>query len=171
MTPTHVRKLRLQGDKLTFGRDAVVFVGGPGERRTSGALAFPKVGPAFALVAVGNSIDKFGLAAVHVSDPPTEDEPVTWSFYPGGLDPAAVAASHGISPIRVARARPTSPGLDASQVLELGQLDAAGSFVPKCILSESAYVKDVDLDIDAQGAMWIFWRDTRGSHFERRALP
>ena len=38
-------------------------------------------------------------------------------------------------------------------------------------LAEAAYIKDVELDVDREGTMWLFWRDTRGSHLERRALP
>jgi hypothetical protein len=171
MTPTHARIVRVEGGKLVLGRDAVIFVGGPAERHTTGTLAFDKDGGAFALVAVNNAAEAFGMAAVRVSRPPTEDERVVWSLYPNGLDPAALAATHGVSPIRVARVRPSSNEPEASQVLEVGTLEADAQFVPKCILSEAAYIKDVKLAIDRQGAMWLFWRDTRGSHFERRALP
>jgi hypothetical protein len=171
MTPTHARIVRVEGGKLALGRDAVVFVGGPAEKHTSGTLALDKDGGAFALVAVNTGNEAFGMATIRLSRPPTEDEPVVWSLYPNGIDPAALTASRGISPIRVARVRPSSSEPEASHVLEVGALDGSGQFVPKCILSEAAYIKDVELAIDRQGAMWIFWRDTRGSHFERRALP
>jgi hypothetical protein len=171
MTPTHVRVLRLRDGKLDIGRDAVVFVGGPAERHTTATLAVDKDGTAFALAAVAYSTGQFGMAAVRLSDPPGDDEPVAWSLYPGGADPAPIAASRGFSPMRVARTRPTSPDVDASIVLEVGELSTSGEFTPKCILAEAAYIKDVRMEIDAKGAMWIFWRDTRGSHFERRALP
>lgn len=171
MTPTHTRILRVEGGKLELGRDAVIFVGGPAERHTSGTLAFDKDGQTFALVAVANSAEAFGMAAVRLSHPPTEDEPVAWSLYPNGLDPAALAASRGVSPIRIARVRPSAADVDASRVLEVGDLASSGEFAPKCILAEAVYIKDVALEIDRQGAMWLFWRDTHGSHFERRALP
>ena len=171
MTPTHARVLRVQGGKLEIGKDAVIFVGGPAERHTTGTLAFDKEGAMFALVAVANAYDAFGMAAVRLPLPPTEDQPVAWSLYPNGLDPAPLAASRGVSPIRIARVRPSSPEADSSRVLEIGDLAASGEFAPKCILAEAAYIKDVKLEIDRQGAMWLFWRDTRGSHFERRALP
>jgi hypothetical protein len=171
MTPTHTRTLRVEGGKLELGRDVVVFVGGPAERHTTGTLAFDKEGQTLALVAVANSAEAFGMAAVRLSHPPTEDEPVVWSLYPNGLDPASLAASRGVSPIRVARVRPSAPDADASRVLEVGDLASSGEFSPKCILSEAAYIKDVQLEIDRHGAMWLFWRDTRGSHFEKRALP
>ncbi len=171
MTPTHTRTLRVENGKLELGRDAVVFVGGPAERHTTGTLAFDKDGETFVLVAVANSAEAFGMAAIRLSHPPTEDEPVFWSLYPNGLDPAALAASHGFSPIRVARVRPSAPEVDASRVLEVGDLSSSGEFSPRCILAEAAYIKDVELAIDRQGAMWLFWRDTHGSHFERRALP
>jgi hypothetical protein len=171
MTPTHVRSMRVGNGRLALSRDAVVFVGGAAERYNAGALAFNAEGTTFALLAVAESAGGFGMAAVRLSDPPTEDEPVVWSLYPNGLDPAPIAATRGISPIRVARVRPTSREIDASRVLEVGDLETSGQFRAKCILSEAAYVKDVELALDAHGAMWIFWRDTRGSHLERRALP
>jgi hypothetical protein len=170
MTPTHVRVLRVRDGQLELGRDAVVFVGGSAELHSAGALAVNKEGVVFALSAVANGADSFGMAAVRLSDPPTEYEPVVWSLYPNGLDPAPIAASLGLSPIRVARVRPSAADPDASRVLEVGELDLSGEFRAKCILAESAYVKDVKLAIDRQGAMWLFWRDTRGSHFERRAM-
>ena len=171
MTPVHARVLRVLGGKLELGRDAVIFVGGAAERHTEATLALGEDGRAIALLGVANAFEGFGMAAVRLSDPPKDDEGVTWSAYPNGLDPAPIAASRGISPIRVARVRPSAPMSDASRVLEVGELDSSGGFLPKCVLSESAYIKDVELDVDRQGALWLFWRDTRGSHFERRAMP
>jgi hypothetical protein len=76
-----------------------------------------------------------------------------------------------VTPIRVARARPTGTSVDDSHVLEVGNLNADGEFRPECILAEAAYIKDIEMQIDRHGVMWLFWRDTHGSHFERRALP
>ena len=171
MTPAHARVVKVRGGNLELGRDAVVFVGGAAERHTSGSLAIDKEGSLFALLAVSDSAESFGMAVIRISDPPKEYEPVAWSTYPNGIDPASIAATRGVTPIRVARARPTGTSEDASRVLEVGNLGPSGEFQPKCILAEAAYIKDIALDVDRQGAMWIFWRDTRGSHFERRALP
>lgn len=171
MTPAHARILRVENGKLRVERDAVVFVGGAAERHNAGALALAKDGKAFALVPVAESAETFGMAAIRLSDPPTEDEPVIWSFYPNGLDPAPIAATRGVSPIRVARVRPSGPDPDASRVLEIGELGPSGEFGAKCIISEASYIKDVALELDRQGAVWLFWRDPRGSHLERRALP
>ena len=85
-------------------------MGGPAERHTAGTLAFDKEGVMFALVAVANAYNAFGMAAVQLPLPPTEDLPVAWSLYPEGLDPAPLAASRGVSPIRIARVRPSSLG-------------------------------------------------------------
>jgi hypothetical protein len=171
MTPAHIRILRVDDGKLRIGRDAVVFVGGAAERHNGGALALTREGKVFALLPVAETAETFGMAAIRLSDPPTEDEPVVWSYYPNGLDPASIAASRGVSPIRVARVRPSGADPDASRVLEVGELAPSGEFEAKCIISEAAYIKDVALEIDRQGALWLFWRDPRGSHFERRALP
>ena len=92
-------------------------------------------------------------------------------MYPNGIDPAPFAVTRSVSPIRIARVRPSAPEPHASLLLEVGQLSAEGAFHPKCILAEAAYIKDVELDVDREGTMWLFWRDTRGSHLERRALP
>jgi hypothetical protein len=171
MSPAHARILRVRDGKLEVGKDAVIFVGGPAERHTQGTLALDAEGTAYALIAVAESAQRFGMATVRISDPPQDDERVVWSFYPSGVDPAPIAASRGVSPIRVARVRPSGPDADASNLLEIGELDASGEFQGKCVVAEAAYVKDVALAIDGKAGVWLFWRDTRGSHLERRALP
>lgn len=171
MTPAHARILRVEGGKLQVERDAVVFVGGAAERHNAGALALGKDGKAFALIPVAETAETFGMASIRLSDPPTEDEPVVWSLYPNGLDPAPIAATKGLSPIRAARVRPAGPDPDASRVLEVGEVAPSGEFGAKCIVSEASYIKDIALEVDRQSAMWLFWRDPRGSHLERRALP
>jgi hypothetical protein len=92
-------------------------------------------------------------------------------MYPSAIDPAPLAVTRGISPIRIARVRPSGPEPGVSLLLEVGDLSPTGDFQPKCILAEAAYIKDVEIDVDREGTMWLFWRDTRGSHLERRALP
>ena len=171
MTPTHVRVVRTIDGKASLSRDAVVFVGGPAERYTRGRMALAAEGAAFVVVPLAHSVEGFGMAVVRLSDPPTEDEPVVWSMYPNGVDPAPIAVTRGLSPIRIARVRPSAPEPGASLLLEVGDLSPDGEFQPKCILAEAAYIKDVELDVDREGTMWLFWRDTRGSHLERRALP
>ena len=171
MTPAHVRVLRVLDGKAALARDAVVFVGGPAERNARGRIALSSDGAAFLVAALAHPVEGFGMAVVRLSDPPTEDEPAIWSMYPNGLDPAPLAVTRGLSPIRVARVRPSAPELGASVLLEVGELLPAGEFNAKCILAEAAYIKDVELDVDREGTMWLFWRDTRGSHLERRALP
>jgi hypothetical protein len=171
MTPAHVRVVRVLDGKPSLTRDAVVFVGGPAERNTRGRMALAADGAAFIVAPLAHSLEGYGMAVVRLSDPPTEDEPVVWSMYPSGIDPAPIAVTRGVSPIRVARARPSAPEQGASLLLEVGDLSPVGEFYPKCILAEAAYIKDIELDVDRDGTMWLFWRDTRGSHLERRALP
>jgi hypothetical protein len=171
MTPAHVRAVRALDGKASLSRDAVVFVGGPAQRYTRGRMALSADGAAFVLAPLTHSVEGFGMAVVRLSDPPTEDEPVVWSMYPNGIDPAPLAVTRGVSPIRIARVRPSAPEPGASLLLEVGELSPVGEFQPKCFLAEAAYIKDVELDVDREGTMWLFWRDTRGSHLERRALP
>jgi hypothetical protein len=171
MTPAHVRVVRVIGEKVSLSRDAVVFVGGPAERNTRGRITHAADGATFILAPLAHSLEGFGMAAVRVSEPPTEDESVVWSMYPSAVDPAPLAVTHGVSPIRIARVRPSAPETGASLLLEVGDLSPIGEFYPKCVLAEAAYIKDVEIDVDREGTMWLFWRDTRGSHLERRALP
>ena len=81
------------GKRDELGDDAVVFVGGPGDRRTRAALAVPPVGPGWSLLPIATDIGSFGLAIVRVDAPPRVDEPAVWAMYPNGLDPAPVAAA------------------------------------------------------------------------------
>jgi hypothetical protein len=171
MTPAHVRIVRALDGKISLSRDAVVFVGGSAQRYTRGRIALAADGAAFVVVPLAHSVEGFGMAVVRLSDPPTEDEPVAWSMYPNGVDPAPLAVTRGVSPIRIARVRPSSSEPGASLLLEVGELSPVGEFQAKCILADAAYIKDVVLDIDREGTMWLFWRDSRGSHLERRALP
>jgi hypothetical protein len=171
MTPAHARPLTFEGGALKLGRDAVVFVGGSAERHNSGALLTTAAGGAFELVAVADGADSFGMAAIAIDDPPREDEPVTWSLYPNGLDPAPLAATQGETRPLVVRVRPHDPAPKAFRVLELGELGAGGTFSPLCILDQAPFIKDVEIAPDLHGGLWVFYRDPRGSVLERRALP
>jgi len=104
LTAMHVRTLGYDG-KLQIGEDVVVFVGGPGDRHTAAALVLPPARdvalreathepppPAWALLPISRDLADFGLAAVRLDVPPRVDEPVVWSGYRNGLDPAPVAA-------------------------------------------------------------------------------
>jgi hypothetical protein len=171
MTPAHARPLSLERGKLVLGSDSVVFVGGSAERHNAGALATARDGTAFELVAVADGASAFGMAAIRVEDPPHEDEPVVWSLYPNGLDPAPIAATHGGPTMVVARVRPRTEDPKSSRVLELGILSREGAFAPGCIIDEAPFIKDVEVELDRQGGLWVFYRDPRGSVLERRALP
>jgi hypothetical protein len=171
-TPRHsyVRIVRALDGKISLSRNVVVFVGGPAERNTRGRMALSADGAAFAIVAVAHSGEGFGMAVVRLSDPPTEDEPVVWSMYPNGLDPAPrrhtgpFAHSDRTRKNVGARARRLPPARGGRALARRG--------IPREMhLAEAAYIKDVELDVDREGTMWLFWRDTRGSYLERRALP
>ncbi len=91
LTAMHVRAVGYDS-KLQMGEDVVVFVGGPGDRRTAPALAVPPSGFGWAFLPIAKDLADFGLAVVRLEMPPRVDEPVVWSMYPNGLDPAPVAA-------------------------------------------------------------------------------
>jgi hypothetical protein len=170
MTPVHARSLALAEGKLAAGDDAVIFVGGGAETSTRGTLGTSANGATFALVPIAGETG-FGLAAVRVDDPPRIEEPTTWSLYPNGLDPAPVAATRGVSPIRVARVRPLEARPDAPRGLELGKLDEAGAFVSYGLVGSRGRVAGASLAVDRAGMLWLAYTDRAGTWLERRACP
>ena len=87
LSALHLRPITFEG-KAHLGEDVVLFVGGPGDRRMIATLAAPPAGPGWALLPIARDATTFGVAAVRVDDPPRVDEPVVWSLYLNGLDPA-----------------------------------------------------------------------------------
>jgi hypothetical protein len=168
LTALHVRPVTFEGHAV-LGEDAVVFVGGPGDHRTAGALALPPSGPGWALLPIARDIGSFGMALVRLDEPVHVDEPVVWSMYPNGLDPAAVASATEAGKTWVARVRPQGPELGSTRVLEMGTITLEGAFAVRDIVASSGKMTDVALVADAQGALWVAWLDASGSWLERMA--
>jgi len=170
MTPVHARTLSISHGALTLGEDAVIFVGGEAESSTRGALGIASNGTAYALVPIVGEAG-FGMASVHLDDPPHVEEPVTWSPYLNGLDPAPIAATQGTTPIRVARVRPLEKTFDGPRGLELGRLDDKGMFVPYGLVGSKGRVKSAAIAMDHAGMMWLAFTDGAGTWLERRSCP
>jgi hypothetical protein len=172
---------------LQLGEDAVLFVGGPGDRRTGPAVALGPTGAGLGLLPIAKDVGDFGLALVRIDEPPHVDEPVGWSMYPNGLDPAPVAATMALRASRVvtwvARVRPVTPSPTSERVLEIGEVGEVGAvgelgeagkgtqaFVPRQLISgTSGVIKDASLAVDGHGALWLAWLDGVGSWLERLA--
>lgn len=169
LTGLHARSIAFEGGHVRLGEDTVVFVGGPGDRRTGAAVVAPSKGPAWGLLPIAKDVGTFGLALVRLDEPPRVDEPVVWSMYPNGLDPAPVAAVPAASATWAARVRPLDATPGAPRVLELGQIDPAGVFVPDDVVPTTGRPSDVALAADAHGALWLAWVDGAGSWLERLA--
>jgi hypothetical protein len=166
LTALHVRPVTFEA-KALLGEDVVVFVGGPGDHRTAGALALPASGPAWALLPIAKDIGSFGMALVRLDEPPHVDEPVVWSMYPNGLDPAPVAAASDGSKTWVARVRPQGAELGSTRVLEMGVVTPEGGFAARDVLASASKMTDVALAADPHGALWVTWVDGAGSWLER----
>jgi hypothetical protein len=166
LTAMHARPVAYEHAAL-LGEDVVLFVGGPGDRRTAGTLALSPVGPSWALLPIAKDTEEFGLATVRVDDPPRVDEPVIWSMYPNGLDPAAIASAGAGGHTWVARVRPEAAAPGASHVLEVGDLTADGVFAPRAVVPTADTPSDVSLVLDGHGALWLGWVDAAGSWLER----
>lgn len=174
MLPVHARPLAMRGTELSLGSDAVVFIGGPPERATE--LAPAVVGRAlFALVPMARETTDFGVAAISIAEQPKDDVQPSWSMYPNGLDPAPIAATTAWgddsgqgAKAWVARVRPSERAASAPRILELGRLDAAGTFTSLGALSIGKRITDVAIATDARGAVWILYGDATGMWLERR---
>jgi hypothetical protein len=168
MTPLHARALSLStSGKLGVGPDAVIYVGGGSEHQVVGALATATKGKLFALLPTSTD-DGFGLASVLIGSPPKVEEPHTFSRYPNGLDSAPIVATHGGPKIYVARVRPFAAEATSSHALELGRLDELGAFTSLGVIPTNGSVKDVAIETDSLGALWIHYTDGVGSWLERR---
>jgi hypothetical protein len=170
LTAMHARAITHDGG-VRLGEDTVVFVGGPGDRRTGAAAAIGPGGSGWSLLPIARDVGSFGLAVVRIEAPPRVDEPVVWSIYPNGLDPAPVAAAEDARATWVARVLPESAEPGARRVLELGRIDGQGTFTPRDRVPTSGHATDVALAIDARGALWIAWLDSAGAWVERVACP
>jgi hypothetical protein len=166
LTAMHARSIALDGG-VHLGEDTVVFVGGPGDRRTGAALAVTSLGSGWSLLPIAKDVGSFGLAVVRIESPPRVEEPVTWSMYPNGLDPAPVAAASSGPHTWVARVLPQSAVVGAPHLLQLGQVDARGMFAALDRVPTSGNVKDVALAVDGRGALWVGWLDGSGAWLER----
>lgn len=170
LTPVHARGVGLAGsDGLALGQDAVIFVGEGAESWMTGAIAVGSGGPAFALLPTAKDLSQFGMAIVRIDDAPKDDMPVVWSSYPNGLSPAPIAATHGVSPIHVARVRPAGRAPGSARVLEIGQLAADGQFLARCEAAKSASFKHVAIEADRDGSLWLAYTSASGSWIEQRA--
>ena len=165
LTAMHARTVSFEGH-ATLGEDVVAFVGGPGDRRTRAALALGDNGPGWSLLPISKDIGQFGLALVRLDDPPRLDEPVEWSMYPNGLDPAPVAAATSAGRAWVARVRPRSSEPGAARVLEVGAVADQGTFEAHDLLPTAGNPSDVALSFDPAGALWISWVDSAGAWVE-----
>jgi hypothetical protein len=164
----HARPVAYQG-ALRLEDDAVIFVGGPGDRRTAAVLAMPPHGAGWALLPTSKDVGDFGLAIVQVEDPPRVDEPVTWSMYPNGIDPAPVATAVDRGHVWVARVRPETAQPGSARLLELGEVRDSGAFEALEVLGTHGSPSDTAVVADAHGALWVGWVDPAGSWVLRLA--
>jgi hypothetical protein len=172
LTAMHARPVTFEGGAAHLGEDAVVFVGGPGDRRTSGALIAPASNdPAWALLPIAKDVGNFGLALVKLDDPPRVDEPVSWSMYENGIDPAPVAAATTSGHTWAARVVPRDATPGSVRQLELGSIGNGGAFTPHEIVPTTGKPSDVSLAGDVHGALWLAWLDGGGSWMERLVCP
>ncbi|MDP9034394.1 MAG: hypothetical protein M3O50_06275 [Myxococcota bacterium] len=166
LTAMHARVVTYD-KRLNVGDDTVVFVGGPGDRGTAAALAAPRDGPAWSLLPIAKDVGSFGLALVRLDTPPRVDEPVTWSMYPNGLDPAPVAVAYGNRRLLATRVRPETANPVSRRVLELGEVDgSSGVFSPVQIIPTTGNPTDATLVVDAHDAIWLAWSDAAGGWLE-----
>lgn len=168
MTPVHARSLSF-GGTTAVGPDAVVFLGGGAEPDTRASLAVPKSGPAYALLPISHDIG-FGLAVARIDGEPKTDEPVVWSDYKNGLDPAPIAGSSNAANPYVARVVPQTSALGSPRVIELGRIDDKGAFASYGSIAPHGSPSEVSLAADGADLI-VAYSDDQGAWIERRTCP
>jgi hypothetical protein len=173
MVPIHERTITLKNGALNLGKDVVVAVGGAPERGVSGDIATSPL-HAFFLIPMPEDALSFGMAVIKLSEPPKDDEKMTFSRYPNGLDPAPIVATTGTAPIRIARVRPLDKAPTAPRGLELGTLLDDGTFTGLGIITAvptGKPITDLDIAVDGAGAIWLLYGDAKDTWLERRVCP
>jgi len=168
MTPVHARSLSFT-DSIVVGGDAVVFLGGGAQPDTRASLAVPKSGPTYALLPISHDIG-FGLAIARILGEPKTDEPVIWSDYKNGLDPAPIVGSVGAASSYVARVVPLDAKVGSPRVIELGRIDDKGAFTSYGSIAAHGRPTEVALAIDGADLV-VAYTDTQGAWLERRNCP
>jgi hypothetical protein len=166
LTAVHARTIAY-GRTVQLGEDVVVFVGGPFGEEARAAFALPPEGSGWALLPGPKDIRQFGVAAVLIDEPPRLDEPVIWSIYPNGLEPAPIAVAPGAGRLWTVRARPHGPDPASPIDIETGYLSVDGSFVSLDAFAATGRVQELAIAIDAQSALWVAWLDASGSWVQR----
>jgi hypothetical protein len=168
MVPIHARPVSMNGNDLALGNDSVIFVGGAPERGIDFTVA--RAGAkSFAFVPMPRETTDFGMATLVIEDPPKDDVSASWSRYPNGLDPAPIAAA----PARdgtsawIVRTRPRQKEPGSPRILELGRVDATGSFTALGEIAPGKGVTDLAV-IDDGAGVWIVYGDTTITWLERR---
>ncbi len=173
MVPIHERMITLKNGAIELSKDHVVAVGGAPERGIAGDIATsPK--QMFFLIPMPPDALTFGMATIKLSDPPKDDEKMSFSMYPNGLDPAPLVATVGQAPIRVARVRPLDKAPTAPRGLELGTLGDDGAFTGLGIITavpSKQAITDLDIVVDGAGAIWLLYGDAKDTWLERRVCP
>ncbi len=168
LTPVHARALRVDGTSLTRGKDAVVLVGGGSDSVVRGAVGRAASGPAFLFAPLARDGSEYGLSAVSVSGEPKDDMDARWSLYPAGMTYPPIAATTGVSPLRLVRVRPETKDEGAPSVLELGHVEADGTFRDRCLLAKGSGFSDVSIAVDAQENLWVAYTSSTGTWVEQR---
>ncbi len=153
LTAMHARTIAYAAGRASLGEDAVVFVGGPTNRRTVASVAALPGGPVWSLLPIAKDVESFGLALARIHEPPRIDEPVVWSLYPNGLDAPPIASAVSGGRIWIARVRPNAAAAGAPEILELGQISDDGSFDARDTRSVDGHVTHVALTSDGGGAL------------------
>ena len=168
LTPVHARTLKVEGAALTRGKDAVVLVGGGSDSVVRGAVGRAASGPAFVFAPLTRDGSEYGLSVVPIGGEPKDDMDAKWSLYPAALTSPPIAATTGATPLRLARVRPETKDEGAPSVLELGHVEADGTFTGRCIVATGAAFSDVSIAAGDRDDVWLAYTNSKGTWVEQR---
>ncbi len=167
LTPVHARTLRVESG-LVRGADAVVFVGGGADSHVRGALGRGATGPTFLFVPGSQDDKEQGVIAIPIEGEPKDDLPGKWSFHSGSSASTALAATVGVSPLRLVRGRPGASDAKEPFALELGHVARDGTFQAKCALATGSKFSEVSAFADTDERLWVAYTNASGTWVEQR---
>ena len=150
------------------GADAVVLVAAGSDSVVRGALGRAASGPAYLFVPSSPDDREYGLITIAIDGEPKDDMQGKWSMFPAQMSSPPLGATTGASPLRLVRARPETKDPTGPLVLELGHVEADGSFRERCVLAKAGSFADLSVAVDEGDNLWVAYTNAKGTWVEQR---
>jgi len=159
MSPLHARRIELTATSVHLGPDIIAWVAGSAQPMTL-VRGISDETNLWAFIPIERDISRFGLARVHVSDTPNQNQEVHWRNYPNGIEPAPMTTGRICGQPVVLYARPSAATPHAPQELHLAPVIESALGTTTLIGTSRAF-SDVSLAVIDGGALIVYVADHR----------